>query len=120
MDFQGRKGDAEKYVLEAIHVYWMSLAWIPKGILEKARQICFRFIWARTKENHVVPWISWDVLAAPKQLGGWGLKNIFLFAKALEEKSSWRLITLRNLWTKVVYQKYIAPTSLEEWVRSLD
>jgi hypothetical protein len=56
----------EKSVLEAIPVYWMSLAWIPKGILEKARQICFRFIWAGTKDNHVVPWISWDVLAAPK------------------------------------------------------
>jgi len=26
----------EKYVLEAIPFYWMYLAWIPKGILEKA------------------------------------------------------------------------------------
>ena len=25
----------KKVVLEAIPVYWMSLAWIPKGILEK-------------------------------------------------------------------------------------
>ena len=28
-----------KDVLEAIPVYWMSLAWIPKGILEEARKI---------------------------------------------------------------------------------
>ena len=33
-----------KAVLEAIPVYWMSLSWIPKGIPEEARRICFRFL----------------------------------------------------------------------------
>lgn len=33
-----------KSVLEAILVYWMSIAWIPKGILEKMRHICFSFL----------------------------------------------------------------------------
>jgi hypothetical protein len=107
----------EKSVLEAIPVYWMSLAWIPKGILERARRICFKFIWAGSKDSHVVPWVSWEVLVAPKLLGGWGLKNIFLFSKALAAKSNWRLIVMQNLWTSVVYQKYIAPEPLEDWVR---
>jgi hypothetical protein len=31
----------EKYVLESIPVYWMSLAWIPKGVLEIARKNLF-------------------------------------------------------------------------------
>ena len=35
-----------KLVLEAIPVYWMSLAWIPKGIMEVARIICFMFLWS--------------------------------------------------------------------------
>jgi hypothetical protein len=34
-----------KVVLEAIPVYWMSLAWIPKGVLELIRILCYRFIW---------------------------------------------------------------------------
>jgi len=34
-----------KSVLEAILVYWMTLAWIPKGILNKIQQICCRFLW---------------------------------------------------------------------------
>jgi len=33
-----------KSVLEEIPVYWMSLAWIVKGILEKARKLCFKFL----------------------------------------------------------------------------
>ena len=36
-----------KVVLEAIHVYQMSLAWILKGILDKITQVCFRFIRSR-------------------------------------------------------------------------
>ena len=34
-----------KAVLEAILVYWMSLSWIPKGILEKVRSLCFSNLW---------------------------------------------------------------------------
>jgi len=30
-----------KLVLEVIPVYWMSLEWIPKGILEKSHSVCF-------------------------------------------------------------------------------
>lgn len=33
-----------KSILEAIPVYWMSLSWIPKGILEKARRISFSYL----------------------------------------------------------------------------
>ena len=53
----------------------------------------------------------------PKALGGWGLKNLFLFAKALGAKVAWRLIHSQSLWTNVVYHKYIAPSSLLEWIR---
>jgi hypothetical protein len=106
-----------KSVLEAIPIYWMSLAWIPKGVLEKARRICFRFLWAGSKDLVVLPWVNWKALAFPKSLGGWGLKNIFLFSKALAAKACWRLISTNNLWQSMIYQKYIQPDSLEDWIR---
>jgi hypothetical protein len=34
-----------KSVLEAIHVFWHTLAHIPKGILEKIRKVFFNFVW---------------------------------------------------------------------------
>jgi hypothetical protein len=49
---------------------------------------------------------------------GWGLKNIFLFSKALASKGGWRIINTTSLWTKVVIQKYIEPVPLEIWIRS--
>jgi hypothetical protein len=106
-----------KSVLEAIPVYWMSLAWIPKGLLEKSRKLCFRFIWSGTQEAFTTPWAKWDLLAHPKALGGWGLKNIFMFAKALATKSGWRLLTTDSLWSTILIQKYIRPDSLEDWIR---
>jgi hypothetical protein len=30
-------------------------------------------------------------LVVPKENGGWGLKNLFLFSKALAAKNVWRL-----------------------------
>jgi len=75
-----------KSFLEAIPVYWMSLAWIPKGILEKIRKIYSRFIWSGQGEKTIQPWEKWDLLVRPKALGGWGVKNIFLFLKSLATK----------------------------------
>ena len=91
-----------KVVLEAILVYWMSLSWIPKGILERIRRVCFRFLWSGKKEVQVTPWVNWKRIAVPKGLGGWGLKDIFLFSKALAAKGGWRLVHSNSLWTRVI------------------
>ena len=94
-----------KAVLEAILVYWMSLSWIPKGTLEQIRRIYFRFLWSGKREGQVTPWVSWKMIVVPKGLGGWGLKNIFLFAQALAAKGGWRLIKTSSLWNHVIKQK---------------
>ena len=91
-----------KAVLEAISVYWMSLSWIPKGILERIRRICFRFLWSGKKEDQTTPWVIWKRIVVPKGLGGWGLKDIFLFSKALAAKGGWRLVKSSSLWTRVI------------------
>jgi len=65
-------------------------------------------------------WVRWEKIAIPKALGGWGLKNIFLFVKALAAKVAWRLLQSQSLWTRVVFQKYIAPLTLIDWVRQVD
>ena len=39
-----------KSVLEAIPVYWVHF-WIPMGILDRIRKICFNFLWSGKNEN---------------------------------------------------------------------
>jgi len=58
-------------------------------------------------------------MEVPKPLGGWGLQNIkFHLSKALAAKSSWKLITSKNLLTWVVYHKYILLEYIEEWIQN--
>lgn len=103
-----------KSVLKAIPIYWMSRPWILKGVLEKKRKLCFSFLWRGKKDKQVIPRVHWNRITLPKALGGWGLKNIFLFSKALAVKVPWYLIFTHNLWTEVVQHKYITPRSIFE------
>ena len=81
-----------KVVLQSIPVYWASISYIPKGILTKIRKLCFSFLWTASKQNDVIALVKWKTLAMPKNLGGWGIKNIDMFTKALAAKTLWRLI----------------------------
>eukprot|EP00253_Pinus_taeda_P018287 PITA_18287 len=107
-----------KSILSAIPVYWAALTWIPKGVMEKIHRICCRFLWAGSKESSGLPWVAWDKVARPKEWGGWGIKRPSEFTISSAAKSGWRLISMENLWTRVVKRNYIDPTPLEEWIRS--
>ena len=108
-----------KSVLEAISIYWMSIAQIPKGVLEKLHRICFSFLWQGQSKCHSRPWLKLESIAIPKALGGWGLKNIFLFLLSTCSKM-WMETIINSLWTEVIIQKYIAPCNLIAWVRRLE
>ena len=83
--------------------------WIPVGILEKIGNLCFIFLWSIRKDHKGLSWIEWKALALPKKYGGWGLKILVLFARALTTKSVWKLIQCTDLWVHIVVQKYIHP-----------
>ena len=68
---KGGKLTLVKYVLEAIPVFWMHF-WIPLGIIDKIRQLCFKLLWSGNSDSSGFPWTSWKALACPKFLGGWG------------------------------------------------
>ena len=72
-----------KPVLQSILVYWATIAYIPKGILQKLRKKLFSFLWSANRHSEGVPLAKWQMLACPKDLGGWGIKNPFLFCQYL-------------------------------------
>eukprot|EP00253_Pinus_taeda_P011273 PITA_11273 len=104
-----------KAVIEATPVYWMALTWIPKGILNRLQHICSRFLWAGQQTGRLFGWVKWDTIAKPKSWGGWGIKRLHLFSKALAAKLGWKLLTSEGLWTRVAYAKYIKPLNVLDW-----
>jgi hypothetical protein len=72
-----------KSVLEVILVYWHLLAYIPKGVLTSIRKICFNYLWKNSVEFLGSHLVAWKQLSKPKSMGGWGLKDLYSFGKAL-------------------------------------
>jgi hypothetical protein len=77
----------------------------------------FSFVWSGKKDKEGIHLIRWDKLAKPKKLGGWGIKNIFTFGKALAAKSLWRCLMVPGLWHEVIVKKYLRKKSVVAWLR---
>lgn len=105
-----------KSVIEATPVYWMTLSWIPRGILNRLQSISCRFLWKGQQTGRSFAWVKWDTIALPKRWGGWGIKRLALFSKALATKLGWRLLTSDSLWSRVAYAKYIKPQTVLDWI----
>jgi len=95
----------------------MSMAWIPKGICMRIQQLCNRFLWKRKEDGHIYTWVHWDLIALLMKWGGWGLKNLDSFSKALATKMGWKILTTKCLWIKDIYQKYMWPLHTLDWIR---
>lgn len=88
-----------KSILEGLLVYWISLVHIHFVFLHKLRKRMFNFFCSGNPTKEHFHLASGETIARPKLLGGWGLKNIFHFGKALETKSIWRGLFGKGLWS---------------------
>jgi hypothetical protein len=50
-------------------------------------------------------------------VGGWGIKNFFIFGKALAVQSLWRGLMVLGLWHEVILKKYLRKKSVKDWFR---
>jgi hypothetical protein len=76
----------EKYVLQNLHVYWLSLSKVPSSIINKIQQLILRFIWKGENKSTGLHLARWGKISRPKALGGWGIQNLLWFAQALSTK----------------------------------
>jgi hypothetical protein len=109
-----------KVVLECQPVYWLTLASLPSAIQNKIHQIIFNFLWSgyRIKKNFHL--CNWQLIARPKHLGGWGLRNLTGFSRALAAHSLWRAIMKDGLWQRVLKEKYFLYVSVQRWLCTVD
>jgi hypothetical protein len=87
---------------------------VPKGILSKIRKVSFIFLWSGNCASEGIPLVKWSKITMPKNLGGWGLKNIYQFSQSLVAKSLWWLTHNSLLWGRVMQSKYIKGISMED------
>lgn len=95
----------------------MTLAWIPRGILNRLQSICAIILWKCHQTRKLFAWVKWDTIARPKSWGGWAIKRLDLFSNALADKLGWQLLTTDSLWSRVAQVKYIKPLHIMDWFR---
>jgi hypothetical protein len=93
----------------------------PKGDSGEGQKNLLLFYLVGYSGSIYPPWVKWDRLAFPKALGGWGLKNIFLFSKALVAKVGWRLISTTILVDhKWIFINISGQITIEDWIWKIE
>jgi hypothetical protein len=107
-----------KVELEIQPVYWMALAHIPASILNMIHKMVFSYIWLGKKQASTLHLCNWETIAKPKVYGGWGLRNIYCFLRALAAKSLWHGLMHPGIWKRVLKDKYSSHISVSTWLCS--
>lgn len=99
-------------------MYWMALTAIPAIVIDKPRRLSYNFLWSGSSDHSRQHLCNWESLAKPKIKGGWGIKNIFHFSKALVVNSLWRVLTKPCIWHSVIKDKHLLHTTIVRWLRN--
>lgn len=73
-----------------------------------------QFIWNGGLGKNSFHLAKSDVIAAPKESGGWGIIEQETFGTALLMKSFWRCLTGFGIWKNIMDHKYFNQNSLED------
>lgn len=77
----------------------------------------FNFLWSVPKDKKNFHLVKWDTIVYPKELWGWGIKNVFKFGKALTGKNLWISLFSIGMWHEVVIAKYLKYENVYGWIR---
>ncbi|XP_019414594.1 PREDICTED: uncharacterized protein LOC109326361 [Lupinus angustifolius] len=95
------------FVLNSVPIYMLSLYKAPKKVISKLLSLEKSFLWGNNSGDRGIVWVSWEEICKPKKEGGLGVKNLFLFNKALLCKWKWRRVQEPNsLRVEVLNSKY--------------
>ncbi|XP_072054977.1 uncharacterized protein [Arachis hypogaea] len=92
-----------KSVLNSLPVYYLSLYKMPQAVAKKLISLQRRFLWSKEDGRNGMALVRWEVVQAPKKLGGLGIGDAMIRNTALLFKWWWRFAKKEcPLWKKVV------------------
>ncbi|XP_015970212.1 uncharacterized protein LOC107493670 [Arachis duranensis] len=92
-----------KSVLNSLPVYYLNLYKMPKAVAQKLISLQRRFLWSKEDGRHGMALVRWELVQAPKKLGGLGVGDAMLRNTALLFKWWWCFAKEEcPLWKKIV------------------
>ena len=96
-----------KSTLSSLPTYFLSLFTIPISVAHRIEKLQRYFLWGGMGEEFKHHLVDWDKVCTPKEKGGFGVRSMTLFNKALLGKWLWRFgLEEHQLWRRVLVAKY--------------
>ena len=94
-------------VLNAIHIFYMSVIKMFVSVWKKIIRLQREFLWGGVKRSRSIPWVSWAVVCKPKHEGGLGVRDLHQVNLALLAKWRWcHLLGDGGLWRDILIARY--------------
>nr|XP_009757025.1 PREDICTED: uncharacterized protein LOC104209942 [Nicotiana sylvestris] len=78
-------------VLFGVQAYWAQLFVLPAKVLKTIDAYCRSYVWSGCNTISKKALVSWEIVCAPKSVGGLGLANLQKWNKAAIAKNFWDL-----------------------------
>ena len=105
-----------KAVLMGLAVYWLTLARMPKSIMNYLRRAIFNFLWGSSAGSYRAHLVDWHSLSKPYGLGGWNSKHLDWFNTTLRLKSLWLVLNGNGIWSHIIKFKYLKGMTVDTWL----
>ncbi|KAK9677027.1 hypothetical protein RND81_11G117000 [Saponaria officinalis] len=101
-------------IVFGLESYWSASLLILKGLIKRITKLCKDFFWAGGGNTRMT-FKSWSSICLPWDEGGFGVKEVLSWNKALIAKLLWNLDQGRGgIWTKWVASYYLNSCSIWE------
>ncbi|XP_015938992.1 uncharacterized protein LOC107464586 [Arachis duranensis] len=92
-----------KWVINSLSIYYLSLYKMPKAVARKIISMQKRFFWGKDDRRPGMAPVKWEMIQAPKKLGGLGVGDAVVRNAALLFEWWWRFSKEEcTLWKKIV------------------
>ncbi|KAK9665053.1 hypothetical protein RND81_14G087100 [Saponaria officinalis] len=102
-------------VIFGLETYWCSGVLLPKGIVKQINRLCKGFFWHNENGHSKIVHKSWASMCAPWEEGGFGIKELLSWNKAVQMKRLWELeCGADGIWLRWTVRYYLAHQSIWE------
>jgi hypothetical protein len=96
-----------KSTLSSLPTYFLSLFTIPFSVVRRIEKLQRDLFWGGLGDEVKHHLVGWDTICTPKEVGGLGVRSLFLTNKTLLGKWLWRFgLEEHHLWRHVLVTKF--------------
>lgn len=104
-------------VIFGILNFWCSPFLLPTTLLNEISKLCRRFFWNYGLHDRKLIFLSWDRICKPKSEGGFNVKEMLSWNKALACKLIFKLINKKGVWAIWAQDQYLLSTTIWDVVK---